>query len=339
MQSNPKLSIIVLTDKHYKTAQRSIRCLLEQTAIDDIELIIVCPKTDDLFPDIEEVLKFGCYQIVETGTALSTGHMTAAGVCAARAPTIFYVEEHNFPPPHTAEVIIREFRDKGRSALGLSIYPANPGLVAWANLYGQFGASVAPVKPGTIKQIGGHHAAYRRDLLLNYGNNLGNLLSNEAALHEDFSRRGVEIYLTSEIVIPHVQISRFIDYVRSDYIGQRQFAATRAKVLNWSLKRRALYVGATPLIPFLRLARSLKIIQKTGRSLELMPQIIPIIFFANIAGALGEALGYTFGENDRQNSARMQIELDRFSFVKRTDRVLTRRIESGSNQHSLSSEE
>jgi hypothetical protein len=284
-------------------------------------LVIVCPSRERLNPVMQEVQQFGSYQIVETGVALSSGQMIAEGVRAARAPAVFYIEEHNFPPPNTAEVAIRELIMNGRPAVGFPMVPANPGLVAWAHIYGQFGTVVAPVKPGPTRRCGGHHAAYRKNVLIEYGSYLTDVMNNEAVLHEDFERRGVEIYLSSDVVIPHVQVSDFATYVRHEYIAQRVFGAARARVMDWSLGRRLLYITGAPLIPIVRLLRSIGNIRRTGRTGELLPQIIPVMLCANVSGAVGEAMGYIFGANAHHNSDRMEIELDRFAFVNETDRA------------------
>ena len=321
MTTGQKLAAILVTDDSYTTMQRSIGSLLKQTVIDQIELVMVCPRRDRLLPAMDEVEQFGSYQIVETGVALSSGQMMAEGIRAARSPAVFYFESHHFPPPNAAEVAIRELVERGRPAVGFAMLPANPGLVAWAHLYGQFGPVVSPVKAGPVNRLGGHHAAYRKEVLLEYDSDLSDLLDNEAVLYESFGKRGVELYLVSDADIPHIQVSDFASYLRHEYLAQRIFGAARAKVLRWSLGRRLLYVAGAPLIPFLRLRRSVADIRRTGRSRELLPQIIPVMFFANVAGAIGEAMGYAFGDKLQHKVGRMEIELDRNAFVSEADRA------------------
>lgn len=321
MTTRQKLAAILVTDDRYTTMQRSISYLLKQTVIDQIELVMVCPRRDRLMPAIDEVEQFGSYQVVETGAALSSGQMMAEGIRASRSPAVFYFESHHFPPPNTAEVAIREVVERGRPAVGFAMLPANPGLVAWAHLYGQFGAAVGPVKAGPVKRLGGHHAAYRKDVLMEYDSVLSDLLDNEAVLYELFGRRGIELYLVSDADIPHMQLSDFASYFRHEYLAQRIFGAARARVLRWSLGRRLLYVAGAPLIPFVRLRRSVADIRRTGRSRELLPQIIPVIFCANVGGAIGEAMGYAWGDRARHKVRRMAIELDRYAFVSEADRA------------------
>ena len=320
MQSNPSISIVMVTDDTYETCRRTIGYLLLQTAIDRIEMIIVGPSRDQINADQDELAKFHSYQIVEVGKVVSVAQTMAAGVIAAKAPYVTYAEEHGFPPPNLAEVLIREMNEGGHVALGWAMAPANPGLVSWAHIYAQFGDAVAPLQSGPATRLGGHHGAYRRDLLIEYGDQLPHVVGCEAVLHGDLNKRGVKMYMTGEVVALHTQVSDFPSYFKHEYIAQRAFAAARMDVMNWSIWRRLLYVAGSPLIPFLRLRRSLHHLQRTGRFGELMPNIAFVMLAGNVAGAIGEALGYMFGADDRILSQRMAVELDRYSYVRASDR-------------------
>jgi hypothetical protein len=331
MSEFPQLSMCMLTDDTYETCRRSMSYLLQQTAIDQVEMIIVGPYREQIAADEEELSRFHSYQIVEVGDVKSTGHGMAAGFMAARAPYVCYIEEHDFSPPELAEVIIREFNDKQHVALGWAMTPSNPGLVAWANIYGQFAGVVAPLESGPATRLGGHHGAYKRSMLVDYGDRLTDLLSNEAVLHADLHQRGKPMYVTGDVVVRHAQISDFPSLMRHEFIGQRLYAATRVEAMGWSVFRRMLYVVGSPLIPFVRLARSVKHVHRTGRSKELLPQMAFVILSANFAGALGEAIGYLIGAGEKTYLERMEIELDRYAFVNERDRSQGLEMSPGSH--------
>ena len=320
MQTKPSISIIMVTDDTYETCRRTIGYLLQQTVIDQIEMIIVGPSRDQIQPDEAELSKFHSNQIVEVGKVVSVAQTLSAGVVAAKAFYVTYAEEHGFPPPNLAEVLIREFEEGGHVALGWAMTPANPGLVSWAHIYGQFGEAVAPLKSGPATRLGGHHGAYSRDLLMEYGDKLHHVVGCEAVLHGDLNKRGVKMYMTGEVVGLHTQVSDFPSYFKHEYIAQRAYAAARMDVMKWSIWRRLLYVAGSPLIPFVRLRRSLRHMRRTGRFRELMPNIAFVMFAGNVAGAIGEALGYVFGADDQVLSQRMAVELDRYSYVRASDR-------------------
>lgn len=320
MTTSPKISLIVVTDDTYATVKRTVSYLHKQTAIADVELIVVCSSAKDLNADMEDLERFGSHQIVERPSAFASGQFMASAIAAARAPAVMYLEEHNFPPPLTAEIAIKELVDNERPALGFAMEPSNPGIVAWAHLYGQFGLAVAPVKSGPAYRFGGHHAAYRKDTLMHYGDDLGSLMSNEAVLHEDMRQRGIPMYITSEVVIPHTQISDFSMLVLQEYLAQRVYAAARKELMDWPIWRRMIYVAGSPLIAIKRLAIAIYHIFRTGRAIKLLLPTIPVMLVAHSAGAFGEAVGYIFGADEKVNADRMEIELDRYSFVNDTDK-------------------
>lgn len=317
----PLVSLILVTDDTIQTIRRTLALMRAQTSADRVEMVIVCPSRDRLGLDPAEVEPFGACQVVETGQALSTGHMQAAGVRAATTPAVFYVEEHNFPPANLVDAIIREVLEQDRPVVGFAMAAANPGVVSHAHLYGQFGPAVAPVASGPRTALAGHHTAYRRSILMEYDGCLTEMMSNEAVLHEALRRRGIELYMCADIVIPHVQVSRFFSYARTEFVSQRSYGAVRAGVQNWSWRRKLVYVAGSPLIPFLRVWRSLQDIRRTGRTAELAPRILPVMFAANVCGAVGEVTGYLFGLGARTAAARMAIELDRYAFVTDSDRA------------------
>ncbi|MEM9433950.1 MAG: hypothetical protein AAGA12_08505 [Pseudomonadota bacterium] len=316
----PKITLIVGTDQGYDTIQRTVGFLLKQTVLDQIELIVSCEQIKNLDPDYAELEQFGWYQVIESPGSLVSGQFIATAMNAANAPACMFLEEHNFPPPNTAEVAIKEIVENGRPALGFAMLPSNPGIVAWAHMYGQFGPAVAPLDSGPIHRFGGHHAAYSTEVMRSYGNKLADMMNNEAVLHEEMRKKGTPLYMTSDAVIPHAQISDFRTLVWQDYLAQRVYADARMKLLDWSLARRLLYVLGSPLIPFKRGAAAARHIYRTGRARRLMLPVVPVMFVAHCAGTWGEILGYMFGVGKDIKAERFEIELDRFSFVNESDK-------------------
>ena len=321
MSSPPVLSIFMITDDSYAKCARTISYLKRQTIADQIELVIVGPSREQIAPDYDDLSVFHSFKIVEMGDVGWVGKAAARAIEASSAKYVTYSEEHGFPPQEWAETIVRVFESGGYDAVGWGMAPANPGLVAWAHIYGQFGDAVAPLESGPATRLGAHHGAYRREVLLDYGDALPYAFGNEGVLYPDLVRRGKSLYLTGETVTGHTQISDFASYVRLEFIGMRIYAASRMLVSEWPLWKRLFYIASAPLIPFVRLWRSLGHIRRTGRGRELLPQVAFIILGANIAGALGEAIGYAIGADDKGRADRMEIELDRYAFVNESDRA------------------
>jgi hypothetical protein len=305
----------------YESRRRAISFLEKQSVRDKIELVLVAPAHLDLELDANQIASFGSHQLIKLPEFYYPGQGFAAGVRAARAPIVAYVEEHSFPEPEWAQALIRAHAGP-YAAVGSAMGNANPDtLCSWANLLEEFGPVVTPVESGVATYLGGHHTSYKRDDLLAYADALPGMLESETALHIDLRGRGHQLFLEGSAVSNHVNISQFRAYLRQDFVGQRSFAAARARARQWSLARRALYVFASPLIPFVRLARVLKQVQRTRRAAQLLPQILFFLVPAVVCGTAGEVVGYVLGDSPSNVRARAEAELHRARFTLPGDRV------------------
>jgi hypothetical protein len=315
------VTAIVATNEDFSVCRRTVEYLARQTIVDSTALIVVCPSREALAPDEDLLSAFASYRIVEVAAASSTGAMLAAGIQSTETTWFMYFEEHHFPPPELLERAIEEMQGTDNVALGFALTSANPGTVADAHLYLQFGDVVAPLRTGPAERLGGHHAFYRTDALRPYGDALADLMANEAVLHEDFGRRGVEMRVLGDVPIPHVQLSDIRSLMRQEYIVQRIYGEARAQHLGWSPLRRATYILGAPLIPFVRMVRIFGNVRRTRRGVGFFLKIVPPAFAAACAGALGEAQGYAFGSSQRDKTERLGMELDRYAFTNEADRA------------------
>ena len=165
----PSLSVFLVTRSDYEAVRKTISFLEVQTALDRLELILVVPSVETLQPDEEDLAAFRWLQVVEVGPFESSGIAFAAAVRAARAPWVMYGEEHSYPAPNWAEVLI-EAQQGPWSVVGCAMTNDNPGtLTSWAHLIAQFGPVVVPVESGEAGYVAGHHSSYRRDQHLEFG--------------------------------------------------------------------------------------------------------------------------------------------------------------------------
>jgi hypothetical protein len=312
----PRLSVYTIAYETAAECQMVIQELGRQTARADLELIVVAPDRAGI--EAEDLAGFGAVRWVNPPTVRACGEAMEAAVRVARAPFVTYAEEHSYFHEAWAERLIAAHA-RGHDAVGFAMENANPQTVtSWAQLYGQFGPLVAPVESGASTFLAGHHVSYRTSLLLGYGDLLAAMLEDEAALFLDLRARGIPMYVAGDAVSRHVNISSLPAYIRMDYLGQRSFAAARARVGRWPRWRRLAYAAATPLIPLVRLGRILADIRRTGRQRQFLPRILVPIIPALLAGAWGELLGYTLGSGTSATQ-RAPVELQRERYVARDD--------------------
>jgi len=118
----------------------------------------------------------------------------------------------------------------------------------------------------------------------------------------------------------HVNISILSSWVRHAFWGGRLFGAMRAQKKHWSVWRRLVYIGGSPLIPFIRFYRTVKKIQAAGKD-TLLPKVVPAIVAGLLPHALGEVVGYALGLG-RAQERYSYFETKRILHVTPADREL-----------------
>jgi glycosyltransferase involved in cell wall biosynthesis len=288
---SPLISVILITPDSYQNLATTIRVLRAQTIRERIEIVIVAADADSLGLKREELQMFAGVQVVLLGKIRCIGASYAAGVRRATAPIVVFGEDHSFPRPDWAEKLI-EAHQQPWAAVGPQVYNANPGTkVARADYliaYGQWGP---PVAAGEVEHLPGHNSSYKRAVLLQYGDDLDDMLEAESVLHWDLRRRGHHLYLETGARTSHMNFSRFSSWTITQFQAGLVFAAFRAHNERWPLSRRLFFAMAAPLIPFVRLRR---IMRSTG-NLKGKRNLLPILAFGLGLDGVGQMLGYALG--------------------------------------------
>lgn len=299
-RSTPEMSVLLVTPDDYRTIRRTVRHLRAQTVADRIELLIIAPSGERLGVVAGEVEGFQRVRVVEVGEIKRVAAAKAAGVAEASAPLVAFAEEHCYPEPEWAARLIAA-HSQGWAAVGPLMCNANPlTMVSWAGLYLNYGCCLGGSDSGAARNLPWHNISYRRQLLLDYGDDLPALLAVEGLLLDDLRSRGHGLYFEAAAKTSHVNISRLSSWVVHAFWGGRMFGAARAREKRWSVWRRLAYICGGPLIPVIRLRRTLPVIYRTGRGGELMPRILPAMFAGLIPHALGEVTGYALGIGDAE---------------------------------------
>ncbi len=320
--ADPALSVIIATDR-YQTIRQTVRHLSAQTGREQIELVIVTQSAESLGLDCAETTSFCRVQILEIPVIFPLALATSAGIRRATAPLVVLAESHAFPAPGWAQALIEAHRQSW-AAVGAVIGNANPGIISWANLFVDYGGCVETVSPQGATYLPGHHTSYKRAILLQYDSQLEAVMDSEILLHWDMQANGHQIRLEPAARVYHVNISSLAMWLPERFYTGRRFAATRSR--NWSLLKRLLYFGGSPLIPLVRVPRVLSDLRKSTFPRRRWPLILPPVTVGLMAGAAGEMAGYLFGVGDAmRQTARM--ELFKLQFATEQER---RRLEAWS---------
>jgi hypothetical protein len=300
------MSVVLATPGDYEMIRRTIGFLRAQTVVDRLELVIVAPSA--ITVDQDEVGQFSNVEVVPIGSFGSCGSANAAGVRVAHAPVVVLAEDHAFPDPEWAEVLI-EAHERGWAAVGPVVRNGNPRTrMSRADMLIGYGPWIEPVSGGEVDFLPGHNSSYKRSLLLDYGEDLDTIMEAETILHWSLRSAGHRLLLEPRARIAHLNFAQLGPFTQIHFNGGRIFATTRARHQRWSVVDRWLFAVGTPLVPWVRLWR---IVRKHPRmSLAVLPNLV----YGLKVDALGQFWGCLFGAGDARAKL-SQYEFDRVRYV------------------------
>lgn len=308
MSPEVKLSAVLVAGSRRDRAQRVVDAVAAQTAVNDIELVIVdlaragTPRFK--VPDSLRSVYLSRPDVARWGIA------RCEGVRGATGEVVAFIEDHCFPEPEWASILIEEHRN-GWGAVGYAFKSGNPeSFVARASLLGRYGDFVHPAHRRQAALVGGNNVSYKRDLLLSFGKELEDLLSIDFNLQEMLSKRGVPLFIESRALAAHENFQSVVEEGITGHHYCRLLAAKRAQTQKWSRFRKIVHgIGApigSPAIRLWRLIRGLK-----GRRVlwPLAIRSVPVIAVIYFFDSIGESLGYLVGAGNSEHWA-LHWELD-----------------------------
>lgn len=309
----PALSVVLPADRP-STVATTLAALRGQSVADRLELVVVVPP-GAAFEAAAAGAGFHSVRIVrcdgyDDGAWFARAR--AAGARQASAPIVAFGETHSFPQPAWAAALIAAHREPW-AAVGAAIWNANPErIVSWANLLVDFAPWVERRERGEMDELPGHNTSYKRDTLLARGDRLEEALASETLLAAELRAEGRRLLFEPAAVTLHLNLGGPYWFVQR-FDHDREWAVVRAR--HWSPARRALYVLAAPLIPWVRLSRIWPDLRRTGRAADL--RLLATVFLGLVAGAAGEAAGY-FARSLGGSARRLhEVEMHRDRFAAR----------------------
>lgn len=294
----PQLSVILAVHRLRERAVGSLRALLEQSRIAEMEIILF--DLHDSAPPLPGS-EHPSVRLIRLAPDAVFSKLRAEGVRLARAPIVAFAEEHCRVRPGWAEAIIRAHAAPV-AAVGAEIHNGNSDsrlsrIIAVMN-YNEW---LPPAPRGEFNMLPGHNSSFKREVLLSYGAELETLLRAEVALYLRLHRDGHRLLLEPDAKFEHINETRLRSIASGYFLWHRSYGPIRARVFNWSLARRWFYIVATPAIPLYYVVRLAGVLLR--KRPELLKEAflgLPQIVFAQSASALGQAVGLLFGEGDAE---------------------------------------
>jgi len=286
----PELSVILPTDTA-ETIRPVLERLRQQNVADRIEVVLVTPAADALAEATAHDTGFAAVRIVGISSLSPLGAARAAGIRAAAAPLVFLGETHSYPQPGWAEALLKAAAAEAWSAIAPGVENANPknvfSVAGFLTDYARWGSALPA---GEISEAPIYNTLYRRRVLLECGEQLGEMLSHGDSLRRFLQAGGHRAYFEPAARITHVNIDQPSTCVRERFLAGALIGSQRAR--RWPWWRRLAYGGGSALIPLVLIQRILPGVRHSSRTQHLPRGTFAVIVLLTYAKALGELVGY-----------------------------------------------
>ena len=243
-----RLSIVLATDT-YETLRPVIASLRRHVDREQLEIVIVAPP-ESLGRDGHLSMEgFGAVRVAPVPAPLLLPRARATGVRAASAPS-------SFSARHTASLnrtcATGSWPDSRTSAVAAvmpAIVNANPKTaLSWASYLTDYGGWGPGRTSGQLEQPLKYNGAYRRDVLLELGDRLDDLLdANNEELWPILHRQGYHSVFDRDAQANHVNATKLRVMLQIRFFAGALIGAQRAR--RWTWLRRLMYIAGSPLIP------------------------------------------------------------------------------------------
>ncbi len=308
--SNPLLSVVLVAGSQRVRAQRVLHALVAQTVAAEIEVVVVDVSRPSL-PRLDTTglrTEYVCRPDIDRW-----GAARAEGVRRASAGTVAFIEDHCFPARTWAEFLIETHREPW-AAVGYAFTNANPrSYVSRSSMMARYGMFAHPCHGGPSRFLSGNNVSYKRQVLVELGSALEDLLAIDFNLQELLDQRGVPMFVEARALAAHQNFTSVIKEGRTGHAYCRLLAARRAETQSWGAAHRIVYGLAAPVgAPLIRVARLLSGLPGRRPLWWTVAAGLPVIAIEYLFDAAGESLGYLFGiGNAERETMRWELETDR----------------------------
>ncbi len=267
--NNPYISVVILIGAQRKRAEKALASVLQQDSLDQAEIIIL----DIAYGKYPPLAGSGLssVKVLDCSSSSSYGSLRAQAVHNARGQVVAFLEEHALAQPGWLKALVRDFH-KGYAGVGGSPEALNPG-VGLSDVFSLINFGFLLTSSTPVNQLPVHNGAYRRDILLSFGNQLPMLLASDLLLSPKIIEKGFTLLADPEVKILHLNMEYGSHGLLAYYNWNIIFGRNRAQLNHWSLSRRIFQFLIIPLVPCIRyfkhLIHFIKYDRKKNRSLLL----------------------------------------------------------------------
>jgi len=292
--SSPQVSVVIASLVGAPFIDECLQSVKDQAEQCGAEVIVVACGPAKYAERLKQ--EFPWARVIPSLERETVPELRKIGVEHAKGAIIAIIEEHCLAAPDWLPRIVAAHASGTYGAVGGPVVDyAYPKLRDWVVYFCEYNGYLPPWKDSDTDNLGSANIAYSREVLVKYKD----LVSNgywEAGLHPRLLADGVKFRAVPEMVVHHRGPFPYGYYLEQRYWFSRAFAGCRSRDLPFT--RKLAYLAASPLIPFLLLARmTRRIVEKNcrvGKFAQVVPLLIPVL----IVYVAGEFVGYLAGPGD-----------------------------------------
>ncbi len=293
-RSTPTLSVVVATIVGAPFLDDCLGSIQDQAAALNAEVIVVACG-DDAFAGRIKV-NFPWVNVIHRPDRETVPELRRVGAQQAKGDIVAIIEEHCLADPNWLQRAVLAHSQGDYAAVGGPVVDHNYSrLQDWVVYFCEYNGYLPPWGQGEVSELNGANIAYKRQVLLDHMNLLGDGYW-EASLHPVLLAEGCKFLSAPQMVVYHRGPFPFGYYLRQRYWFSRAFAGARSKAMPGS--RRLAYLAAAPVVPFVLLARMTRRIWNKHCHVEKFALSLPLLIPALTVYAAGEWVGYLAGPGD-----------------------------------------
>jgi hypothetical protein len=222
---------------------------------------------------------------------------TSCGLASAQADIVALLEDYGAPAADWCEQVLSAHERLPHAVIGGAVEHDARGALNWAVYLLDFGRYQLPLARGPASYLTDVNVSYKRDALEQV-RALWADRYNEVTVHWALASSGVTLWQEPAIVVCEDRGRLELGGLLRERIAWgRLFGATRARVVPF--KARIALALASPLLPLVLVARTLRRAFTQKRQRVICVLVLPHLLLLATAWSIGEALGYATGREFR----------------------------------------
>lgn len=292
MNHPPSVSVVIASIVGAPFIDECLDSLAIQAKDSSAEVIVVACGAADYAARI--ATKFPWVRVIHRSERETVPDLRRHGVEQAGGDIVAIIEEHCVAAPDWIKQAIQAHESGDFGVVGGPVAAdAYTRLRDWVVYFCEYNNYLPPWQEGGAHDLGSANIAYSRAVLLKYKDQLSGGYW-EAGLHPRLFADGVKFHAAAAMVVYHRGPFNFGYYLQQRFWFSRAFAGAR----RLPPSRRAAYLLASPLLPFLLLARMAMRVSKQHCHVDKFVQCLPLFVPVLVVYVAGEFMGYLAGPGD-----------------------------------------